>query len=52
MGRKVDTVLDRVMQSGNHHVRWDASSHASGVYFAQVLADGEQVGIHRLILAK
>jgi len=36
LGREVATLVDEVRQPGAHTVRWDASSHASGVYFCRL----------------
>ncbi|MBU8869269.1 MAG: S8 family serine peptidase [Gemmatimonadales bacterium] len=39
-GQVVETLVDRSMSAGEHFVMWDASSHASGVYFYRVEAPG------------
>jgi len=55
-GRRVATLIDRVVEAGRHHVAWqgrDASGRAlpSGVYFARLVA-GEEIAEHRMVLLK
>ncbi|GJQ33387.1 MAG: hypothetical protein HBSAPP04_22260 [Ignavibacteriaceae bacterium] len=37
-GKLVDNLVSEVKGAGYHEVIWNASSHASGVYFAQIKA--------------
>ncbi len=50
-GEKIDTLVDNTLPVGEHVVDWDASGHASGVYFFRLRA-----GIHeksgRMMLVK
>lgn len=37
LGEEVEILADKpLMQAGNHSFQWDASSHASGMYFIQI----------------
>ncbi len=40
-GQRMETLLDRQMPPGIHHLQWDARSHASGVYFCRASAGGD-----------
>ena len=55
-GRKVRTLLDRVVRSGEQEVRWDGTDTqgrcvASGVYFVRVKTSDE-AGISRVVLIR
>ncbi len=55
-GRKVVTLLDRVMSPGNHCVSWDGRSSggstvASGVYFLRANA-GESYAVRKMLLVR
>lgn len=44
LGRKVDTLVDRVQSQGNHQVRWSAPGLPSGVYYVRMKSDAfEQI---------
>ncbi|MCP4634586.1 MAG: T9SS type A sorting domain-containing protein [candidate division Zixibacteria bacterium] len=32
-GQKIETLVDKEMQAGQHHIDWDASTYSSGIYF-------------------
>ncbi len=51
MGRKVSTVLDGIVSSGFHELRWDASSNATGIYFC-VMTTGAKTFIQKLVLMR
>ncbi|MBD3168591.1 MAG: T9SS type A sorting domain-containing protein [candidate division Zixibacteria bacterium] len=38
MGQKVETLVDGLMNAGQHTVRWDASTVSSGIYFYKLTA--------------
>jgi PKD repeat protein len=40
-GQKVETVKDEVMGAGNHAIVWTPASLADGVYFVQMVIDGQ-----------
>lgn len=50
-GRQVATVTDQTYQAGEHQLNWDASSLASGTYFARLQA-GSEVRTQRMMLIK
>lgn len=51
VGQKVETLLNKEMQAGNHKVEWNASEMASGTYYYRIQANGIQDG-KRMILLK
>ncbi|MDX1547729.1 MAG: multicopper oxidase domain-containing protein [Rhodothermales bacterium] len=51
LGQEVARLAGREHTAGVHEVRWDASSHASGVYFYR-LQVGQQVEVRQLVLQK
>ena len=36
-GSKVETIVNKRMQSGSHQIHWDASGLPSGIYFVKAL---------------
>lgn len=40
-GQKVETVKDEVMSAGNHAIVWTPATLADGVYFVQMVIDGQ-----------
>jgi hypothetical protein len=51
LGQEVETLLHGTMQAGLHHVQFDASDLASGVYFYRIKADSFE-STRRMILVK
>ena len=51
LGRKVETLLDDYQPAGVHHITFDASDLASGIYFYRIQA-GETVESKRMVLLK
>ncbi len=51
LGRKVATLLDNTMNSGEHTINWNASSMPSGIYFYKLSANGETM-TRRMTLLK
>jgi plastocyanin len=39
LGSKVEVLVNRVLESGNYTVDWDASKYSSGIYFYKLSAD-------------
>ena len=50
-GREVSTLISGYMDAGYHSVVWNADSHASGVYFVNMVA-GEYISTQKLMLVK
>ena len=50
-GREVRTLVNEVMQPGEHSVKWDASGFASGVYFVK-MTNGNLFKNIKLVLIK
>jgi len=50
-GRIVDILLSENLSPGFHSIQWDASNHASGIYFVNMIA-GEYVETQKLMLVK
>jgi hypothetical protein len=48
-GRRVATLIDRMMPAGEHAVPWNAAGHASGVYFCRLTQGGRSV-ISKMVL--
>lgn len=51
LGRNIQTLIDEYRQAGIHHVTFDASDLASGIYFYRLQA-GETVESKRMVLLK
>ena len=51
LGRKIVELANGVYSTGNYELQWDASNHASGVYFVKMIAGG-QAHIQKLMLVK
>lgn len=51
LGQKVTTLVDGPMPAGYHTVTWDASDHATGVYFYRLVAD-DFITSRKMILVK
>ena len=50
-GRYIETLIDNQLMDGYHHVSWNASEHASGVYFVRLNAGGE-ISVQKILLMK
>ena len=50
-GRETVTLYNGTQTPGYHTITWDASNHASGVYFIKMVA-GEYVSTQKLMLVK
>ena len=51
LGREIATLVDQTLEPGTYTVKWDATSHPSGVYFYTVRA-GNSSETRRMILTK
>jgi len=50
-GRSVESLVNRVMQTGQYEIEWSASGMPSGVYFAE-LVSGNYRQVQKLVLMK
>ncbi|MCP3681842.1 MAG: T9SS type A sorting domain-containing protein [bacterium] len=50
-GQKIETLIDKDMQAGQHNVIWDASVYSSGIYFYK-FSTGDKVFTKRMTLLK
>jgi hypothetical protein len=51
LGRKIETLDERMEPAGEHHLIWDASGQSSGIYFYRIKA-GDKVETKKMILLK
>ncbi len=51
LGQRVDALIDEVLESGSHAVRFDRADLASGVYIARLATPGE-VLVRRMVLLR
>jgi hypothetical protein len=51
LGQRVATLFNKHQRAGYHQVEWDASNHASGVYFYRIEA-GEFQDVKKMILIR
>ena len=52
IGRRVAVLTDQVYQAGVHELVWDASAHASGIYFYRMEAGGKLIHTQKMTLIK
>ena len=50
-GRLIESLVNRVLQAGQHEIEWSASGMPSGVYFAE-LVSGNYHQVQKLVLMK
>ena len=50
-GRLIETLVDGIINPGNHEIQWNASNYSSGIYFAK-LSVGSQVQTEKLVLVR
>ena len=51
MGRKVQSLENSFKESGEYTISWDASNHASGIYYIQI-SNGDQIKTQKITLIK
>jgi hypothetical protein len=51
LGREVAVLVDGIQQAGSHQVRFDASTHSSGVYLLRLQTPGSST-LHLITLLK
>jgi len=52
MGKEVVTLVDKKFSAGRYDVHWDATGHASGVYFYRLVTKEGFVQTRKLLLAR
>jgi hypothetical protein len=52
LGRKISVLVDEQLRGGGYEVGWDASNYTSGIYFYQLIADGNLIDTKKLVLIK
>ena len=52
IGRRIAVLTDQAYSAGAHELNWDASAHASGVYFYRMEAAGKLVQTQKMTLVK
>ena len=52
IGRRVAVLTDQLYQAGVHELVWDASAHASGIYFYRMEAGGKLIQTQKMTLIK
>ncbi|MDG5766203.1 CotH kinase family protein [Balneolales bacterium ANBcel1] len=50
-GRRITTLVEGIRQAGTHHVHWDATGHASGIYLYRLEA-GNHTETRKMTLIK
>ena len=50
-GKKVETLMDKLLSEGDYEINWNASSNSSGVYVCALESDG-WIRTSKLILIK
>jgi hypothetical protein len=51
LGQQVETLQENVLPAGQHQVQWDASAHASGLYFVHLQQNGRH-DVRKMMLIK
>jgi flagellar hook assembly protein FlgD len=51
LGEKIVTLISEKQKAGHHTVKWDASNHASGIYY-YVIKAGEFQDVKKMILLR
>ena len=51
-GKIVDELVNKQLKSGTYEIMWNASSHASGIYFYQLESEGRIIESKKMLLVK
>jgi hypothetical protein len=51
LGRKIETLINEMTSAGSHNLRFDATNLPSGIYTAQISANGSHREI-KMVLKK
>ena len=52
IGRRIAVLTDQAYTAGVHELNWDASAHASGIYFYRMEAAGKLIQTQKMTLVK
>ncbi len=52
IGRRIAVLTDQAYSAGVHELNWDASAHASGIYFYRMEAAGKLIQTQKMTLVK
>ena len=52
LGQKVTTLVNENRHAGHHHVEWDASGYASGVYYYRLSTSAGYVQTRKLVVLR
>jgi hypothetical protein len=52
IGQKIETLVDREMNSGSHQITWNAGKYPSGTYFANLTTDNGFKATKKILLVK
>ncbi len=52
LGHEIETLVNRNLQPGTYEINWNAANYASGVYFYQMIVDGNIIDTKKLALIK
>ncbi|RPI19031.1 MAG: T9SS C-terminal target domain-containing protein [Ignavibacteriae bacterium] len=52
IGKEISTIVNEQLNPGTYEIEWNASNSPSGVYFYQLITDGNIIGTKRMVLLK
>ena len=52
VGREIQTLINKHLQSGMYEVTFNGSNLSSGIYFYSLISDGVRIDTKKLILLK
>lgn len=52
LGKEVATLINEELNPGMYEVKWDGSNFTSGIYFYQLITDGNVIDTKKLVLMK
>jgi hypothetical protein len=52
LGREMTSLVDSRMPAGNHNVTFNAEGLASGMYYYQLITDGQLIQTRKMVLVR